>query len=343
MQQELPISRNLQIVRLENTDAKRGTDYLGVLRNLILLNEGMYPDIGSWWSNKVVPGLATGERTAFVGYDAGRPIVSAVVKRGGSAKFCHLKLSDEAQDSNLGEVFFALMALEVRHTASSIHFTLPESLWAKRKGFFSSFSFYEVEEASTQYRLGERELRCEAPFATVWSSVLEKLPKLISFFSIDDQRLDNRLLLSIQPRWAESILSGRKTVEVRRKFSGRWVGRRISLYASKPVAGLVGQATILDVVSGPPAYLWDRFGVGMGCSKEHFDNYTRRSLAVQAILLTDVSRYPTVIPLTRIQEFVRQRLRPPQSHLALHATTPWGKAVSIACMLSSRYPRPIAF
>src|SRR5438128_1633538 len=128
MDQPVFVKDNFQVVRLAEGDIKHRSDHFRTLRNLILENEPMYPKIGEWISGKVTPGLRSAERVAFVGYLGEKPVVSAVVKRGTTAKFCHLRISEGVQNAHLGEVFFALMANEVRDLAKNVYFTLPDSL-----------------------------------------------------------------------------------------------------------------------------------------------------------------------------------------------------------------------
>ena len=85
------IQKSFQVVRLTEADVRSRTDNFEQLRELILAHEQMYPDIARWFRDKVTSGLRTTERVAFVGFLDERPVVSAVVKRGAVAKFCHLR------------------------------------------------------------------------------------------------------------------------------------------------------------------------------------------------------------------------------------------------------------
>src|SRR5687768_5128079 len=133
------IQKTFSVVRLEEGDVSRRSDHFLKLRELVHAHEAMYPEIAEWFTKKVTPGVRESERIAFVGYLNEKPAVSAIVKRGAEAKFCHLHISDELQNLNLGEVFFALMANEVRDLAQTAYFTLPQSLWTSKAGFFHSF------------------------------------------------------------------------------------------------------------------------------------------------------------------------------------------------------------
>src|SRR5262249_44846672 len=155
-----------------------------------------------------------------------------------------------------------------------IHFTLPESLWRDRGGFFQSFGFTSAELADSQYRLFDRELACTAPFPIVWDSMLSKIPKLAHLYAFGGFAPDNQLLMSVKPECADRIMSGKKTVELRRKFSTRWMGYRINIYASAPVMSMVGEARIAGVVVNRPEVIWERFHNEIGCSRAEFDTYT---------------------------------------------------------------------
>lgn len=343
MQKLNAIRENFRIARLTPSDAHSKSDHLRTFRNLVVSNEQMYPGIDRWFDTKVVPGVKNRERVAFVGYVGEKPVVSAVVKRGVHTKFCHLKISDELQDAHLGEAFFSMMALEVRNKAGEIHFTLPEGLWERKRAFFNSFGFTKVEKAGTQYRLFEQELRCSAPFSEVWTCVLRKLPKISSLFSMGGYSMSNDLLMSIQPKSAGRVLNGQKKIEIRRKFSTKWIGHRVCLYASSPTSALVGEARIGGVVVGRPEDIWANFHAMIGCTKEEFDAYTKLAGQVYAIVFDEVRPYKGNIPLAHANYLLDADLVPPQSYCTLEKGKPWAQAVSVAAMLHGNFKPSVEY
>src|SRR5690349_4100446 len=96
----LSMKQNFEIVRLSEGDVRCKSDHLVKFQELILENQRMYPEIERWYKSKVLPGIRQDERVAFIGYLNEEPVVSAVVKKGSNAKFCHLRLHKELQDSN---------------------------------------------------------------------------------------------------------------------------------------------------------------------------------------------------------------------------------------------------
>ena len=326
------IRESFRIARLKPGDAHLNSDSLQSFRELILANEEMYPGIARWLNKKVIPGIKSGERVAFVGYIGEKPVVSAVVKRGNHAKFCHLRISDQFQNEHLGDIFFSLMAMEVRHMAEEIHFTLPEGLWERKHSFFQSFGFQNIIKTATQYRRSEQELRCSAPFSSVWRNVLGKLSTLSEQFSIGGYSMANDLLMSIQPRFAGRVLEGQKRIEIRKKFSSKWIGHTVCLYASSPTKALVGEARISNVVNDTPENIWSEFGYHIGCSKQEFDAYTKTAQQVYAIAFDTVRPYKKHMRLADANFLLDADLTPPQSYCTLERGQPWAQAVSIAAM-----------
>jgi predicted transcriptional regulator len=229
------------------------------------------------------------------------------------------------------------MALEVRDFCKTIHFTLPESLWTEKGGFFQSFAFEKAECADVQYRLFDRELACSAKFLDVWSSVLGKIPKLASVYGIGGFSPDNQLLLTVRPKFADRIIAGKKTVELRRKFSTRWAGHQINLYASEPIASLVGEARISCVHRNHPEIIWQRFQHYVGCTKEEFDAYVSGAEEIYAIELDDVQAYRDRLPRGQMAHLLNEELTPPQSYLTLEKNKAWAKAVSLAAYLQGSF------
>lgn len=335
-----PLASNFRIVKLGRGEALSWTDDMGVLESLIHASEGMYPDIRSWFSDKVVPGLKSEQRIAWIAYEGGKAIASAVLKLGQRSKFCHLKIHQDFQDMDLGQMFFSAMAAEARHIATEIHFTLPESLWVERRAFFESFSFTTAKRARKQYRHSEPELACSAPFEDVWSSVVRRLPSLERKFTVGGYSLDKRILLSIRPEYAGRIIAKTKLVEIRRRFLEKWAGSRAVLYASSPLKALVGEATIASVTSGPPADIWKQFGANAGCTLAEFQTYVGSASKISAIELDHVVPYREPIGLAQASYLVREDLTPPQSFCDLRLDdrdSAWVRAVSVASLLHGRF------
>ena len=328
---------NFQVVRLSEADARAGTDHLKRFRELVLENEPMYPNIEEWFDQKVVSGMKSSERVGYIGYLDDKPAVSAVVKRGEDAKFCHLRIKKELQDIHLGEAFFTLMGLEVRRLAKDVHFTLPKSVWEKEKEFFKSFGFVKAIKAGHQYRLFEDELRCSSPFDRVWKTILEKLPKVARAFFMNGHSLDSKLLMSIRGENARKVVAGKKKVEIRRRFSKKWTGCKVSIYASGRERCLVGEALISRVVVDKPESIWERFHQEIGCTRKEFDRYTRSLSKIYAIVLENVMPYRKSISLSEVSNLTKKKLRPPQNYYILNNNINWAEAVSMGVLLQSSF------
>ena len=326
---------NFQVVRLSEADALAGSDHLEKLRELVLENEPMYPNIKKWFDEKVIAGLKASERIGYVGYLDEKPAVSAVVKRGEDAKFCHLRIKKELQDIHLGEAFFTLMGLEVRRFAKDVHFTLPESVWEKEKEFFKSFGFIDAIKAGHQYRLFDDELRCSSDFENVWSAILEKFPKTARAFFMNGHSLDSKLVMSIRGENARKVVAGKKKVEIRRRFSKKWTGCKVSIYASGRERCLVGEASISRVVVDDPESIWERFHEEIGCTRAEFDNYTQPLGEIYAIVLEDAMPYRKSISLQEVSNLTQKKLRPPQTYYNLSKNKNWAEAVSMGALLQS--------
>jgi predicted transcriptional regulator len=335
-----PLAANFRVVRLAEVDARTGSDELKTLTNMISSSEDMYPNIGRWLREKVVPGLQSSERAAWVAYEGDKAIAAAVLKLGKHAKFCHLRVDRDFQDLDLGQLFFTQMTLETRHLAKEIHFTLPESLWESKTKFFESFGFVRPAKSLRQYRSGDKELVCSAPHAVVRMAALDRLPVLARKFNVSGYSLGGDLLVSMKPQYAERILAGSKVIEIRKRFSEKWVGCKAVLYSSSPQKALVGEATVCSVTSGTPADIWSQFHSRLGCTSNEFSSYVGSAIEVSAIELDNVFPYKQPISLAQISHLLGEELRPPQSYCDLRLDKgqgSWAKAASVASVLHGRF------
>jgi predicted transcriptional regulator len=80
-------------------------------------------------------------------------------------------------------------------------------------------------------------------------------------------------LMSIKPRFAEAILAGDKTIELRRRRPRLAPGSRVSIYASSPVQAVVGWFEVGTVIEANPVKLWRLVGQAAAVTRTEFDDY----------------------------------------------------------------------
>jgi predicted transcriptional regulator len=325
----------IQLAELDERAAKASDELLATLRNLIISNDPQYPGIDLWFAKKVVPGLVSGERKAYVAFSGEKPIGAAILRRGRSAKFCHLRIADEYQGADLGQVFFTQMAMDVLGESERIHFTLPESLWATKSKFFKSFGFSRPTTAPRSYRTGDPELSCSATLSAVVSAVARKLPGILRRFLLSSHSTRSELLMSVKPVFAERMVAGSKSIEIRKHFSEKWVGHDAVIYATKPSGGIVGTTTIRSVTKGHPDALWASFGSQIGCSRSQYDSYVGNASELAAVGFDKVMPYETPVPINQLERLLCLKLYAPQSFAEVSASKNqnWKRALYLANLL----------
>lgn len=80
-------------------------------------------------------------------------------------------------------------------------------------------------------------------------------------------------IISIKPHYVEAILSGVKTIELRRRIPPIELGTRFWIYATRPKAAILGTAILKDIVKETPANLWRDYGLHTGVDSSTFEEY----------------------------------------------------------------------
>ncbi|WP_349369955.1 ASCH domain-containing protein [Salinarimonas sp.] len=123
------------------------------------------------------------------------------------------------------------------------------------------------------------------------------------------------VLFSIHPIYADAILSGRKHVEVRRRYPLReTVGGTMFIYATKPIGAIIGTARIAGVEILGVDRLLERYGDAILIDKSALVNYLSPSQTAFAIRLEQPCRMP--VPIEREQLLLRG-ITPPQAFMYL--------------------------
>ena len=135
-------------------------------------------------------------------------------------------------------------------------------------------------------------------------NIIPVVHRNISPQSIVDARTIKDLLISIQPRYAELIATGSKTIEFRRKFPcSDWIfGKKLWIYSSSPVRAVIAVAEVKGVEQMPISKLWTYHGLNGCIEKETFYSYFQGTSYGYAISLIKVKRLSASIKAKSLYE-----------------------------------------
>lgn len=123
--------------------------------------------------------------------------------------------------------------------------------------------------------------------------------------------------MSSKPKYAEQIMRGSKTVELRRVAPNLDKLAVILLYESAPVKAITGYAFISAITKSSPSEVWGRYAGKAQLSKHDFDEDYQGADQACAIHLQEAVRLREPISLTDLRN--EQILaNPPQSYRYLH-------------------------
>jgi predicted transcriptional regulator len=100
-----------------------------------------------------------------------------------------------------------------------------------------------------------------------------------------------KVLLSIKPQYAHSILDGTKKYEFRRRVYKDSRVHTVVIYATKPVGKVVGEFSIKDVHTDHPDSLWEYTKDFSGITKSLFTEYFSGRDVGHAIEVKKVKKY----------------------------------------------------
>ena len=126
------------------------------------------------------------------------------------------------------------------------------------------------------------------------------------------------LFLSIKPVFANKILDGTKTIELRRIRPHVVPGQSVLIYSSSPEMSLIGRAVIENILCDAPGKLWNQVKAYAGISRSEYDTYFEGTSNAVGLRLGRTQRLGSPIPLREL----RARwpwFQPPQSYRFVRA------------------------
>jgi predicted transcriptional regulator len=120
------------------------------------------------------------------------------------------------------------------------------------------------------------------------------------------------LFLSLRPEFAEMIIAGDKTVELRRIRPKASPGTLVIVYASSPMRVIIGTCVVENIATGTPKEIWRLHGASTGLSWTRLADYFRGKDHGVAITVGSPLRFEVPVPLQKIRECISESV-PPQS------------------------------
>lgn len=109
-----------------------------------------------------------------------------------------------------------------------------------------------------------------------------------------------KVLLSIKPEYAESILDGSKHFEFRKSIFKREGVEKVVIYATMPVGKVVGEFDVDGVLAMEPDELWNKTKKNAGISFSFFQSYFSGRNKGFAIKVKNPRRYDEPCELNEV-------------------------------------------
>ena len=120
-----------------------------------------------------------------------------------------------------------------------------------------------------------------------------------------------KVLLSIKPKYASAIFSGKKQYEFRKIRFSREV-HVVVVYVTSPVGRVVAEFDVDEIISKPPKELWQKTWKCAGIDEEFFYQYFAGKEIGHALKIGNVRQYES--PFHPFDQF---GVKPPQSFVYL--------------------------
>ncbi|WP_379085538.1 ASCH domain-containing protein [Pedobacter sp. UC225_65] len=120
------------------------------------------------------------------------------------------------------------------------------------------------------------------------------------------------LLISIKEKYVSKIISGKKTIELRKAQPKVKAGDTVIIYTTQPKKAVTAVATVKQIIKLSPEKMWASHKNALGIVKEEYDDYYKNSSVAVGIELCDVIRLDAEILLSAIK-IIHPRFTPPQT------------------------------
>lgn len=119
------------------------------------------------------------------------------------------------------------------------------------------------------------------------------------------------VLLSVKPRYAHEILSGRKTVEVRRRFPIIPSGTTVVIYSTSPERAIIGTVLVKRSTKVDPSDVWKLHSKDIRIERDELIDYLDGASESTLLEVESPLRWDKSVPLDLFRSAIG--VEPPQS------------------------------
>lgn len=119
------------------------------------------------------------------------------------------------------------------------------------------------------------------------------------------------LLLSVRPRFAQALLAGTKTVEIRRRFPDVPAGMMVVVYSSSPEKAVIGTMQAKALVRSTAIAIWRDYSEAIALEESELTDYLDGASECSVLELSHPQLWPSPVSLNELRRVLH--LEPAQS------------------------------
>lgn len=100
----------------------------------------------------------------------------------------------------------------------------------------------------------------------------------------------SKILISINPKYVEKILSGTKKYEYRKTLPKKNIDKMI-IYSTSPIKKIVAEVEIIEILTDNKEKIWELTKNNSGIDKKFYDEYYKNKEVAVAYKLGKVTKY----------------------------------------------------
>lgn len=121
------------------------------------------------------------------------------------------------------------------------------------------------------------------------------------------------LFISVKPEFADKIVRGEKTIELRKNKPSANPGDFVIIYSTLPVKSVIGFGIVKEIIEDTPQFMWNNHSEKLGIDNKRFDNYYCGMSKAVGIRIDSICKLKKPINLDEIKNLI-PKFSPPQTY-----------------------------